>query len=235
MLGKQKIHRAMVVVAHADDAEYGCSGTVARWCAEGASVVYVLCTDGSKGSSDPAISSLELAKIRRKEQEDAGKILGLEEIIFLDYPDSYLEPTLNLRKDIAREIRRSRPEILICQNPIRTLSVGRGSGHPDHIAAGESALSAVFPTARDRLTFPDLLEEGLEPHNVSEVWIMGTDNPDWWVDVTEYMDRAIKSLEQHESQVNGRNIADRLKEGRRRIGEPHEMEYGEAFKRLVFN
>jgi len=235
MPSRQKIKRAMVVVAHADDAEFGCSGTVARWCSEGTSVVYVLCTDGSKGSSDPKISSKELANIRRKEQEEAGKILGLNEIVFLDYPDSYLQPTLDLRKDIAREIRRAKPEILICQNPIRTLSVGRGSGHPDHIAAGESALSAVFPTARDRLTFPDLLEEGLEPHNVSEVWIMGTDNPDWWIDISKYMNQAIKSLEQHTSQVSGREVAERLKDGRRRVGKPHGMEYGEAFKRLVFN
>ena len=232
---RQKIKRAMVVVAHADDAEFGCSGTVARWCAEGTSVVYVLCTDGSKGSSDPKISSKELAKIRKKEQKEAGKILGLTEIVFLDYPDSYLQATLDLRKDIAREIRRIRPEVLICQNPIRTLSVGRGSGHPAQIAAGESALSAVFPTARDRLTFPELLDEGHEPHNVSEVWIMGTDNPDWWVDVSGYMDQAIKSLEQHKSQVTGRDVAERLQDSRRRVGEPHGMEFGEAFKRLVFN
>lgn len=235
MVERQVISRAMVVVAHADDAEFGCSGTVARWCAEGIAVVYVLCTDGSKGSSDPNVSSSQLSEIRREEQKQAGKVLGLEDIVFLDYADSYLQATLELRKDITREIRRNRPDILICQNPLRTLSIGRGAGHPDHIAAGEAALSAVFPTARDRLTFPELLEEGLEPHKVSEVWIMGTDSPDWWMDVSKHIDRAVKSLEQHKSQVSGRDVGQRFKEGRHRVGEPHEMMYSEGFKRLIFS
>ena len=109
--------RGMVVVAHADDAEWGCSGTVARWCAEGWDVVYVLCTDGSKGSDRPEITSEELVEIRRLEQEEAGRVLGLSDVVFLGYPDGYLEPTLALRKDITRQIRRHRPDVLICMNP----------------------------------------------------------------------------------------------------------------------
>ena len=222
--------RAMVVVAHADDAEFGCSGTVARWCHEGKEVVYVMCTDGSKGSSDPEITVEELAAIRREEQLAAGKVLGLKGVVFLDYPDSYLVPSLELRRDIAREIRRHRPDILICQNPIRTLS----GGHPDHMAAGEATLAAVFPTARDHMTFPELLHEGLEPHKVREVFVTGTDSPDWWVDVSDHMDIAIEALKQHKSQVGDRDVGERMREWRHQTGEPHGMKYGEAFKRLVY-
>ena len=169
--------RGMVVVAHADDAEWGCSGTVARWCAEGWEVVYVLCTDGSKGSDNPDMTGDELVKIRREEQGDAAKVLGLCDVVFLGYEDAALQPTLELRRDIAREIRRYRPDVLICMAPTRDLTDNGYLGHPDHLASGEAALSAVYPTARDRLTFPELLQEGLEPHKVREVWIMESETP----------------------------------------------------------
>ena len=146
---------AMVVTAHPDDAEWGCSGSVAKWTRQGWDVIYVLCTDGSKGSEDRKISGKKLATIREEEQRKAGEILGLKAIEFLGYPDGYLEPTLDLRKDISREIRKYKPSILITTNPTRDL-LGRGYiGHPDHFAAGEAALSAVFPSARDHLTFPE--------------------------------------------------------------------------------
>jgi len=170
----QPYSRGMVVVAHADDAEWGCAGTVAKWCAQGWEVVYLLCTDGSKGSSDPEITSGQLVEIRKQEQLDAGKVLGVHQVVFLGYEDSMLEPNLELRRDIAREIRRYRPDVLICTSPQRNLTDSY-MGHPDHFAAGEAALSAAFPAARDRLTFPELLEEGLEPHHVREVWIMYDD------------------------------------------------------------
>jgi len=170
---KDDFKRAMVVVAHPDDAEYGCSGSVAKWCRLGWDVVYVLCTDGSKGSEDREISAGQLIEIRAREQREAGKTLGLKDVVFLGYPDGYLEPTLELRKDISREIRRWKPDVLITTNPTRDLSSSTYIGHPDHFAAGEAALSAVFPSARDHLTFPELLaDEGLETHKVREVWVM---------------------------------------------------------------
>ncbi|MEK7807386.1 MAG: PIG-L family deacetylase, partial [Chloroflexota bacterium] len=132
--------RGMVVVAHADDAEWSCSGTVAKWCAEGWEVVYVLCTDGSKGSDDPEMTACRLAKIREQEQRNAGTVLGVREVVFLGYKDSMLQPTLELRRDIAREIRRHRPDVLICGNPVRDLFGDGYIGHPDHHAAGEAAL-----------------------------------------------------------------------------------------------
>ena len=224
--------RGMVVVAHPDDAEWGCAGTVAKWCAEGWEVVYVLCTDGSKGSDDPHVTSEELTKIRRQEQLNAGEVLGLHDVIFLEYPDSMLQPTLELRWDIAREIRRYRPDVLICMSPVRQLSENGYLGHPDHLASGEAALSAVFPTARDRLTFPELLQEGLEPHKVREVWVAGHGEPDHYVDVSDYMDTAVQALKQHQSQVGENDANTHMREWRQRTGEKAGMRFAEAFKRF---
>ena len=196
----------MVVVAHADDAEYGCSGTVAKLVNSGCEMVYVLCTDGSKGSEDETLSESDVAKIRKAEQTEAGKVLGLKDIAFLAYPDSYLTPTLELRKDIARQIRIHKPEILICQFPMRNLDGSWGFGHPDHIAAGEAAMAAVFPTARDHKTFPELYnDENLEPHKVEEVWIMGHPEPDIIIDISETIDQSIDALYCHLSQMGGRS------------------------------
>ena len=136
--------RAMVVTAHPDDAEYGCSATVAKWCRLGWDVVYVLCTDGSKGSDDREMNSEQLAELRESEQREAGRTLGLKDVVFLGYPDGYLEPTLEVRKDITREIRRWRPDVLITMSPTRDLMGSTYIGHPDHFAAGEAALAAVF-------------------------------------------------------------------------------------------
>ena len=222
----------MVVVAHPDDAEWGCAGTVAKWCAEGWEVVYVLCTDGGSGSDDPHVTSEELIKIRCQEQINAGKVLGLHEVVFLEYPDSMLLHTLELRRDIAREIRRYRPDVLICMSPVRQLSENGYLGHPDHFAAGEAALSAVFPTARDRLTFAELLQEGLEPHKVREVWVAEHEEPDHYVDVSDYMDTAIQALKQHQTQVSEVDADTYMRQWRSSTGEKAGVQYAEADKRI---
>ena len=223
--------RAMVVVAHPDDAEWGCSGTVAGLCRKGWEVVHVICTDGSKGSDDPNVTSGELVKTRRAEQLEAARILGLKHVEFLNYPDSYLTPSLELRKDIARAIRKHKPDVLICANPNRDLSESFYIGHPDHQAAAEAALSAVFPTARDLLTYPDLLEEGLLPHKVREVWAMiGPDRANHFVELSEEdLETAIKALEAHFSQVPP-DAGDHVREWRSRNGKKKGLEYAEAFK-----
>ena len=225
-------HRAMVVVAHADDAEYGCSGTVARWCREGVEVVYVICTDGSKGSSDPGMTPERLKEVRKAEQLAAGKVLGLKEVVFLGYEDSMLQPTLELRRDISRQIRRFRPDVLIAQSPVRTLDGSGYIGHPDHLAAGEATLSAVFPAARDRMTFPELLKEGLEPHKVRELLLPGRSDPDIWVDVSDSVEVAIEALKQHVSQVGDGEDGEGMRKWRMEMGQPHEMRFAEAFKRF---
>ena len=227
--------RAMVVVAHADDAEWGCAGTVAQWCNNGWEVVYVLCTDGSKGTDDAKLTSEELVSIRKKEQLAAGQVLGLHNVVFLDYEDSMLEPTLNLRRDLVRQIRFYKPDILICLSPLRRLDGSSYFGHPDHLASGEAALSAVFPSSRDRLTYPELLEEGLEPHKVSEVWIMGHDDDDKFVDVTDYIDVAVSALKSHSSQTTGDDVGQQLIDWRSRTGEKVGFTYAESFKRFLMD
>ena len=223
--------RAMVVVAHPDDAEWGCAGTVAKWCAEGWEVVYVLCTDGSKGSEDPEMTSGRLVEIRKQEQLNAGKVLGLKDIVFLGYEDSMLEPTLELRRDIAREIRRHRPDVLICMNPVRSVDGEGYLGHPDHFASGEAALSAVFPSSRDRLTFTELLREGLEPHKVKEVWMMfHGDTADKFVDVSAYMDTAVDALKAHQTQVSEEDAEVDMRQWRNSTGKKGGFEFAEAFK-----
>jgi len=227
--------RAMVVVAHADDAEWGCAGTVAQWCNNGWEVVYVLCTDGSKGTDDAKLTSEELVSIREKEQLDAGQVLGLHNVVFLGYEDSMLEPTLDLRRDIVRQIRFYKPDILICLSPLRRLDGSSYFGHPDHLASGEAALSAVFPSSRDRLTYPELLEEGLEPHKVSEVWIMGHDDDDKFVDVTDYIDVAVSALKSHSSQTTGEDVGQQLIDWRSRTGNKVGFTYAESFKRFLMD
>ncbi len=224
-------HRAMVVVAHPDDAEWGCAGTVAKWCAEGWEVVYVLCTDGSKGSEDLEMTSGRLVEIRKQEQLNAGKVLGVKDIVFLGYEDSMLEPTLELRRDIAREIRRHRPDVLICMNPVRSVDGEGYLGHPDHFASGEAALAAVFPSSRDRLTFPELLREGLEPHKVKEVWMMfHSDTADRFVDVSGHMDTAVEALKQHHTQVSEEEAEIDMRQWRNSTGQKVGFEFAEAFK-----
>ncbi|MDA0734179.1 MAG: PIG-L family deacetylase [Chloroflexi bacterium] len=230
---EQKYRRGMVVVAHADDAEWGCSGTVAKWCAEGWEVVYVLCTDGSKGSDDLEMTSPDLVSMRKQEQINAGKVLGLRDVVFLGHEDAMLQPTLELRRDIAREIRRHQPDVLICMGPSRKLTGNGYIGHPDHFASGEAALSAVFPSSRDRLTFPELLAEGLEPHKVKEVWIMEHDDgADQYVDVTDYIETSVAALKEHKSQVSAEDADKYMREWRNRTGKKVGMQYAESFKRF---
>ena len=232
MAEEKPYRRGMVVMAHPDDAEYGCSGTMAKWCREGMEVVLVVCTDGSKGSSDRNITGRQLSEIRRKEQIAAGEVLGLKEVVFLGYEDAMLQPTLDLRRDIAREIRRHRPDVLIAPSPMRNLFVSEYLGHPDHMAVGEATLSAVFPAARDHLTFPELLEEGFEPHKVWEVLITEHHDPDTWVDVSDTIETAIAALKQHVSQVGDGVEDDRwMRSWRKRAGERPGLEYAEAFRR----
>ena len=229
----EKVTRAMAVFAHPDDAEFGCGGTVAKWAAEGIEFVYVVVTDGSKGSSDPEMSSDRLITMRRQEQCNAADVLGVKEIVFLENPDGYLEHTLTLRKEIARAIRQYRPQRLITMTPYRSFSINSSVNHPDHLAVGDATLAAVYPTARDRLTFPELLADGLEPHAVREVYVMGSDAPDTWIDITETLDRKIEALLQHASQIRSPETFERVRMRARETANGHDMEYAECFKKFI--
>ncbi len=227
--------RGMTVVAHPDDAEFGSAGTVAKLIAEGWEWVYVLCTDGSRGTSDRELPPEDLARIRQEEQINAGKVLGLKDVAFLEYTDGILEPTLELRRDISREIRRYQPEVVICPFPSRGDLKG-WTNHPDHMAAGEATLSAVFPSSRDHLSFPELLEEGLEPHIVSEIWVSGHPEPDHWVDTTGHIDTAVKALMQHKSQMGDwkeEDARERMRDWHRQTAYGRGMMYADSYRRIV--
>jgi len=226
-----EIQRALVVVAHPDDAEFGSAGTVARLTADGKDVTYVVATDGSKGSSDPEMTPERLTALREGEQRDAARILGVSDVCFLGFPDGMLLPTLDLRRAISGCIRRYKPDVVISQNPTRDLSLNIGVSHPDHLATGEATLAAVYPCARDRMTFPELLEQGLEPHTVREVWMSGTSMPDHIIDITSTIDTKVQALRAHASQV-GEKVGEFIPERARQLGSQHDMEYAEGFKRI---
>lgn len=197
--------RVLLIQAHPDDAEFMCAGTVAKWVQEGAEVHYCSITSGDKGTSDPNITAAEIASIRECEQRNACKALGVKSVTFLGYQDATLVPDLALRRELTRVIRRVKPDVLMCQDPTMRFSGQRYINHPDHIAAGEAALAAVFPSARDHKTFPELLDEGLEAHITPEVYIFGANDADMWVDISTSIDTKIAALKEHKSQVGDRD------------------------------
>ena len=200
-LADEEISRILIVTAHPDDLDFGCSGSIALWVKKGIDVSYVICTNGDQGGEDPSVPREEMPKIRQKEQRDAGAVVGVEKITFLGYRDGWLEPTIELRKEIVRQIRIHKPDRLVIQSPERNWD-RLFSSHPDHMAAGEAAIQAVYPDARNQFAFEDLLkEEGLEPHRVREVWVMSAKDPNHFVDITETMDLKIKALHAHVSQT----------------------------------
>jgi LmbE family N-acetylglucosaminyl deacetylase len=221
---------AVIIVAHPDDAEFGVAGTVARWARGGARVVYLLATDGDKGSEDPSIRSEELAALRRAEQQAACAILGVETVEFLHYADGYLEPSLALRRDMARMIRKHKPKVAICQDPTRFFH-GRGYiNHPDHRAAGEAALGAIFPAARDRLTFPELFAEGFEPHKVDEVFVGMAENDDVIIDISATFEAKIQALRAHKSQMGDWDPTEMVDKWARENAEGFDFSHGESFR-----
>jgi LmbE family N-acetylglucosaminyl deacetylase len=229
--------RILVVLAHPDDPEFFCGATIARWTSAGHTVVYWLITCGDKGTSDRSLSPEQLCSIRHQEQSAAAKVLGVEQVHFLDYPDGYLEPDLNLRRDITRIIRTERPDVLVTCDP-QTLFVGDiRLNHPDHRAAGQATLDAVFPAARDHLNFIELWrDEGLEPHNVREVWASVTLQPNVILDVTEFWETKITALFQHASQIGDPEaLAARMRNRLTAGSTPEHPHYEESFRRIVFN
>ena len=222
------------VAAHPDDLDFGMSGSAAKWAADGAEVYYLILTDGSKGSDDRRLSSAELIKIRRQEQRAAAKILGLKDVFFLDNEDGLLVNGAELKRDIVRVIRQTRPEVVVTMDPTMVYSVEAGYlNHPDHRAAGQAALDAVFPLARDHLSFPELLAEGLEPHKVATVLLMQFGPAEFLVDITPVFDKKLAALAAHASQVaNVEETHARLKDWASRAGAAGGYDYAESFLRI---
>ncbi len=194
--------RVLVVLAHPDDPEFYCGGTVARWVSEGAEVTYCLLTRGDKGDDDVGTDSELLAQKRMSEQRMAAEVLGVKNVIFFDHPDGYLTPDLTLRRDVVRVIRQVRPEIIVTCDPTNFFPSDRYINHSDHRAAGQATLDAVFPAAGSGLYFPELLqEEGLKPHKVEQVYVAGAQHPNTIVNVTKFLGKKIAALKEHASQI----------------------------------
>jgi LmbE family N-acetylglucosaminyl deacetylase len=229
--------RVLIVMAHPDDGEFMCGATVAKWAAEGSDIFYCLVTDGQVGDAgDETITSEELTRIRQIEAQAAADALGVQHpVIFLHYMDSQLEPTLAVRLDIARVIRQIRPDVVICQDPTVRWSGQGYINHPDHRAAGEATLAAIMPVASTRLSFPQLIAEGLAAHNVKEIYIGGTQHADRWVDVEGYLEQKIAGLRAHKSQMRDWDPAEGVSEWAKDIARQarkhgHDMKFAEGFK-----
>ncbi|MFC2058120.1 PIG-L deacetylase family protein [Chloroflexota bacterium] len=224
--------RVMVVTPHPDDAEFGCAGTIAQWIREGSEVIYVVCTNGDKGSGDPDMTSERLTDIRRKEQLAAAEVLGVKEVIFLDHPDGGLEDTPLFRGQIVREIRRFRPDLVFCADPHR-----RYHWHRDHRISATATLDAIFPYARDHLFYPEHKAEGLTPHKVKEACTWGAENPDTFFDISDTFETKLAALSCHKSQVGylpPEELEGFLRQMASRFKEVHGLPLAESFYRIEF-
>ena len=227
----EKIERALVVTAHPDDSEFGAAGTIAKLVREGCEVSYVVVTNGNKGSGDRSMTPARLAKIREEEQRNAARTLGVERVHFLGYEDGEVEDTRELRRDVAREIRRFRPDLVICQTPNRTYNLG--ASHRDHRIVGGVTLDCVYPLARDHMAFPELMPE-FEPHKVREVYVMQWESPQLVVDIGNVFDLKLKALACHQSQfADFVAVEARVRERAAELGKPKGYAYAEAFDRVV--
>jgi LmbE family N-acetylglucosaminyl deacetylase len=232
---------ALVVVAHPDDAEFGCAGTLAKWAREGWDVYLAICTDASGGGSDEATdvgltARQAITATRKAEQRTAARILGARDVIFLDQPDGLLVPTIELRRLLVRLIRTIRPTRLVCQSPDRTwkpnYTIPRH--HPDHLAAGAAAISAMYPAAQNPWDFPELLAEGLLPHKVRELFVMGAPEVNYPVDISDTLDVKLAALRAHDSQVGPvfAEVEKRIREWAQLNGVAHGMAAVEVFHRV---
>lgn len=227
--------KVVVIAAHPDDIEFGVSGSVARWVEEGAEVTYVIVTDGSAGSNEPDVDLEELIATRRREQLASSAAVGVTDVRFLGYKDGVLEPTMGLRKTLTRILREVKPDRVICQDPT-TVFFGDGYiNHPDHRAAGEAAIYATFPSSETRPIFPELLDEGYEPHKVKELWLNLSQHPTHFVDITGVFDKKEAALRAHVSQLGEGEDFDNgvlkwIKERFADVGQPDDVQYAEVFK-----
>ena len=219
--------QVIVFVPHPDDAESRMAGTVARWVREGMEVIYVVCTNGDKGTDDPNTKSEELASLREQEQLAAAKLLGVREVIFLRYHDQSLEDTPEFRKDIVRLTRMYKPYTVVTVDPYRGYL-----DHRDHRITAQITLDAIFPYARDALSYPELLEQGLQPHRVSEVLLCGTEDPNHYIDITDTIDIKMAALRCHKSQVGNRpEFEEWMRQWAKKSAEGQDYEFAEVFHR----
>lgn len=222
------------VAAHPDDLDFSAAGTMAAFAKQGASVHYLILTDGGKGTADKSLTSEQLIKMRQDEQRAAAAAVGCHDVEFLTYTDGCLEVTLDVKRDIARTIRRVKPDVVITMDPTMVYSVERGFiNHPDHRAVGQATLDAVFPLARDHLSFPELLDEGLEPHKVPTVLLTNFEKNDYCVDISGTIEQKMAALAAHRSQIQDIPATQsRMRELAHKLGEQAGHDYAECFVRI---
>lgn len=222
------------VAAHPDDLDFSASGTMAAFAARGAKVHYLILTDGGKGTSDVHITPEQLVQTRQAEQRGACEAIGCTDVEFLAYPDGCLEVSLELKKDIVKAIRTLKPDVVVTMDPTMVYSVERGFiNHPDHRAAGQATLDAVFPLARDHLSFPELTQDGYEPHKVSTVLLTNFEKNDYCVDITGTIEQKMAALAAHKSQLTDiPAVQKRMKDLARKLGKEPGYDYAECFVRI---
>ena len=231
--------RALVIVAHPDDAEFSCGATAAKWSRDGWDVRYVIVTDASGGGDDNATdvgpeARKAISDRRKAEQREAARVAGVAGVDFLDQRDGTIEPTLALRREIVRCIRRHKPSIIVCPSPeYRWDPFYIGRHHPDHLAVGQAVIAAIYPSARNAWDFPELLEEGLLPHRVKELWVVGAPNTNHFVNVSETVDVKIEALRAHDSQLGAHfdDVAKNVRSGLQLNGSKYGVSAAEEFYR----
>ncbi|MFH1185840.1 MAG: PIG-L deacetylase family protein [Chloroflexota bacterium] len=229
---------AMSIHAHPDDQDFTVAGTLARWSKAGSSIVSVIITSGDAGSNDPDRSpeyKAELASLREEEQRMANALLGVRQTVFLRYPDGELVASLELRRDLTRLIRLHRPEVVVTGDPTAWFYDNDYVNHPDHRAAAEAAIYAVFPSAGTRMIFTELLGEGLPPHNVRRIYVHGTDKPDTWVDISETLELKIQALKKHFSQGDTHDSEKMIRDWAEEEGRAKGLRYAEAFRVMILH
>jgi LmbE family N-acetylglucosaminyl deacetylase len=227
---------AMSIHAHPDDQDFTVAGTLAKWAKAGCKIVSVIITSGDAGSNDPskgASYKTELAALREEEQCAANKVLGIEETVFLHYADGELVASIQLRKDLTRQIRRFKPEVVVAGDAGSWFYGNEYINHPDHRAAAEAATYAVFPSAGTRMIFADLLDEGLAPHNVKQLYVHGNEKPDTWVDISDTLDTKIEALKKHVSQVDTHDVDEWMHQWAEEEGKEKGMKAAEAFRVMI--
>lgn len=226
-LGKDGPLTAMVIVAHPDDAEFLCGGTVAKWCAQGWTVRYVLATSGDKGTHDSAFTSQQLAATREQEQRDACKVLRVKDVIFMGYPDGFLRPDAEFRGEMVKLLRTYRPDVVITWDGFR-----QGFNHSDHRAVGIAVRDAVYPAVRDHLFYSEHAADGLEAHQVNELLLAGTDEADYFVDISDYLETKLEAVLCHSSQIGARTKDELRKRWQERFRSSRRGQLRESYKRV---
>jgi LmbE family N-acetylglucosaminyl deacetylase len=220
----------MAIVAHPDDIEFGCAGTMARWVQEGAEVCFVLVTSGDVGIAKPDITRAEAAAVREAEQVAAAAVLGVHDVVFLREPDGCVVNTLELRKRLVRELRRFKPEVVICGDPTVFFVDNTYINHPDHRAVAAAALDAVFPAAGQPHVFEELAAEGLTAHKVRKVYVEGWGSGDTWINISGVIDRKIEALRKHVSQMGEWDPEPMMRQWSHDAGKGKEMDYAESYR-----